>query len=139
MDWSIAFDQQSCNKREKGGHPSKMKAFIPLAAASLYLWLMQLNDDLIDKLSQLSMLRFEAAEKEMIRIELQQMIGFIDKLRELDTTGVEPLLHLTAQKPLLREDITGGTVSRTEALRSAAANDDTFFLLPKTFQKPGTR
>jgi aspartyl-tRNA(Asn)/glutamyl-tRNA(Gln) amidotransferase subunit C len=53
---------------------------------------MQVDDALIEKLAELSMLKFNDAEKEEIKADLQKMIGFIDKLRELDTTGVEPLM-----------------------------------------------
>jgi aspartyl-tRNA(Asn)/glutamyl-tRNA(Gln) amidotransferase subunit C len=56
---------------------------------------MIVNDALIEKLAHLSRLELKEAEKEEMKIELQKMIGFIDKLNELDTAGVEPLLHMS--------------------------------------------
>ena len=56
---------------------------------------MIVNDALIEKLAHLSRLELKEAEKEEMKIELQKMIGFIDKLNELDTSGVEPLLHMS--------------------------------------------
>ena len=68
---------------------------------------MQVDDALIEKLAELSMLRFSEAEKEEIKADLQKMIGFIDKLQELDTTGVEPLMHMTEEVNVLRDDVEG--------------------------------
>ncbi|MGZ5190231.1 MAG: Asp-tRNA(Asn)/Glu-tRNA(Gln) amidotransferase subunit GatC, partial [Flavisolibacter sp.] len=64
---------------------------------------MQVNNALIDKLSKLSMLQFSDEEREEIKADLEKMIGFVDKLKELDTTGVEPLLHMSNDINILRE------------------------------------
>ena len=66
---------------------------------------MQVDDALIEKLSKLSLLYFDEAEKEEIKSDLQKMIGFVDKLQELDTTGIEPLLHMSEEVNVFREDI----------------------------------
>ena len=76
---------------------------------------MQVTDALIDKLATLSMLQFDEKEKEAIREDLQKMISFIDKLGELDTEGVEPLLHLTPRVNVLRPDETGVMLEREAA------------------------
>lgn len=97
---------------------------------------MQVNDELVDKLSRLSMLHFNDEEKEVIKSDLQKMIGFIDKLQELDTSGIEPMLHMGANKNVYREDDTpGNMVSREEALKNAAHHDGTFFKLPRVILK----
>jgi aspartyl-tRNA(Asn)/glutamyl-tRNA(Gln) amidotransferase subunit C len=98
---------------------------------------MPINDELIEKLSRLSMLRFEEGEKEEIRSDLQKMIGFIDKLKELDTTGVEPLLHMSHNRDILREDQPSGMISRDEALANAPDQDGTYFKVPLVIKKPG--
>jgi len=51
---------------------------------------MEVNDAMVDKLAHLARLKFEAADKEEIKNDLQKMIAFVEKLNELDTTGVEP-------------------------------------------------
>ncbi len=96
---------------------------------------MQVDDALIDKLARLSMLDFDAAEREEIKADLEKMIGFVDKLKELDTTGVEPLLHITAEVNVLREDIPGNMLSKEEALRNAPLHNNDFFLVPKVIKK----
>ena len=65
---------------------------------------MKVNDALIEKLANLSRLEFDEAEKEEIKTDLEKMIGFIDKLNELDTAGVEPLLHMSENVNVFRKD-----------------------------------
>ena len=97
---------------------------------------MQVDDALIDKLSKLAMLRFNEEERAQIRVDLENMIGFVDKLKELDTTGVEPLLHMSSQLNVLREDVPGNMLSREEALLNARPHDEKYFKVPKVIQKP---
>jgi aspartyl-tRNA(Asn)/glutamyl-tRNA(Gln) amidotransferase subunit C len=96
---------------------------------------MQVNDALIEKLSRLSMLQFDAEERESIKADLEKMIGFVDKLKELDTTGVEPLLHMAGEVNVLREDVAGSMLSQEEALQHAPMHNDQFFLVPKVIKK----
>ncbi|HEX8313997.1 MAG TPA: Asp-tRNA(Asn)/Glu-tRNA(Gln) amidotransferase subunit GatC [Flavisolibacter sp.] len=96
---------------------------------------MQVDDALIDKLSRLAMLDFDAAERNEIKIDLEKMIGFVDKLKELDTTGVEPLLHISGEVNALREDIPGNMLTKEDALKNASLHDENFFLVPKVIKK----
>ncbi len=97
---------------------------------------MQVNDALIDKLSKLSMLQFNDEEREEIKSDLEKMIGFVDKLKELDTTGVTPLLHMSSNTDILREDVPGNMISRDAALQNAPLHDNDFFKVPKVIKKP---
>jgi aspartyl-tRNA(Asn)/glutamyl-tRNA(Gln) amidotransferase subunit C len=97
---------------------------------------MQVNNALIDKLARLSQLEFSETEREEIRKDLEKMIGFVDKLRELDTTGVEPLLHMSPPVSVLRSDEPGMMLSREQALLNAPQTDGTYFQVPKVIQKP---
>ena len=96
---------------------------------------MEVNDALIDELSNLARLEFSTAEKEAIRHDLQRMIQFVEKLGELDTTGTEPLLHMSASTDVLRDDIPRGSISREEALSSAPATDGVYFTVPQVIRK----
>jgi len=98
---------------------------------------MQVDDALIEKLARLSMLHFNAEEKEAIKADLQKMIGFVDKLKELDTTGVEPLLHMSEAVNMLREDEPQGMITREEALQNAPHHDGQYFHVPKVIRKGG--
>ena len=96
---------------------------------------MEVNDALVDKLANLARLHFKDEEKAAIKKDLQRMIEFVEKLNELDTTGVEPLLHMSEQVNILREDEVKGSISRAEALLNAPLHDDVFFKVPKVIKK----
>ncbi len=82
------------------------------------------------------MLQFNDEEREEIKADLEKMIGFVDKLKELDTTGVEPLLHMSSNTDILREDVAGNMISREAALQNAPLHDDEYFKVPKVIKKP---
>ncbi|MEO6904869.1 MAG: Asp-tRNA(Asn)/Glu-tRNA(Gln) amidotransferase subunit GatC [Ginsengibacter sp.] len=96
---------------------------------------MNVNDALIEKLAHLSRLEFNVEEKEEIKSDLEKMIGFIDKLNELDTTGVEPLLHMSENVNVFRKDIVNGQISRKDVFKNAPLHDNEFFKVPKVIKK----
>ena len=96
---------------------------------------MEVNDALVEKLAHLSRLEFDAAEKTAIKKDLQRMISFVEKLDELDLEETEPLLHMSSNVNVLREDEVKGSSSREEGLRNAPAHDEQFFRVPKVIKK----
>lgn len=96
---------------------------------------MEVNDDLVDKLAKLSRLHFSEAEKPVIKKDLERMIGFIEKLQEVDTEGVEPLLHMSPVKNIQRADEVYGQLTAEQALKNAANHDGKFFRVPKVIKK----
>ncbi|MEO8770254.1 MAG: Asp-tRNA(Asn)/Glu-tRNA(Gln) amidotransferase subunit GatC [Ferruginibacter sp.] len=96
---------------------------------------MEINDALVDKLAMLSRLHFNDTEKQEIKSDLGKMIRFIDKLNELDTSHVEPLLHITGNINILREDAVSQNISRQEALLNSPVEDKQFFKVPKVIKK----
>jgi len=63
------------------------------------------------------------------------MIAFVGQLNEVDTTGVEPLLHMGDAVNVLREDAIQGSITREAALLNAPDTDGTFFKVPKVIKK----
>ena len=96
---------------------------------------MKVTPELVQKLAALARLQFEDEEKEAIRADLERMIGFVDKLNELDTTGVEPLIHMAGEGGLRREDLPGGMLTQEEALRNAGQTQDGFFTVPAAVKR----
>ena len=96
---------------------------------------MEVNDAMVDKLANLARLHFDETQKEDIKNDLQRMIKFVEKLNELDTTGVEPLLHVSENINVLREDKVKGSISTAEGLKNAAVHDEQFFKVPKVIKK----
>jgi aspartyl-tRNA(Asn)/glutamyl-tRNA(Gln) amidotransferase subunit C len=96
---------------------------------------MEVTDAMIEKLAHLARLKFNDLEKEEIKHDLQRMIAFVEKLNELDLEGVEPLMHMSDEVNVLREDEIKGSISREEALKNAPLHDDQFFKVPKVIKK----
>ena len=96
---------------------------------------MEVNDAMVVKLANLARLKFDASEKEAIKNDLQKMIQFVEKLNEMDTSGVEPLLHMSGNVNVLRADEVKGSISREEGLKNAAVHDELFFKVPKVIKK----
>ncbi len=96
---------------------------------------MEVNDQLIDKLASLSRLKFDEKEKEEIKNDLQRMIGFVEKLSELNLKNVKPMLFMGTEKNIFRDDEVKGSISREEALRNAPLHDGIYFKVPKVIRK----
>lgn len=97
---------------------------------------MEVNDEMIDKLAHLARLKFNDDEKQEIKNDLQRMIAFVEKMNELDLEKVEPLLHMSDEINVLREDKIEGSVSREDALKNAPLHDEQFFKVPKVIKPP---
>jgi aspartyl-tRNA(Asn)/glutamyl-tRNA(Gln) amidotransferase subunit C len=96
---------------------------------------MEVNDLLIENLAKLSHLSFSDSERNEIKADLQQMISFVEKLKELDTAGVEPLVHMSDNVNVLRDDVVQGSMRREDALKNAPATDGIYFKVPKVIKK----
>ena len=96
---------------------------------------MEVNDAMVEKLAHLARLKFNEEEKQEIKTDLQRMISFVEKLNELNLDGVEPLLHLSDEVNVLREDEIKGSVSREDALKNAPLHDAEFIKVPKVIKK----
>ncbi|MBV6440206.1 MAG: Asp-tRNA(Asn)/Glu-tRNA(Gln) amidotransferase GatCAB subunit C [Haliscomenobacteraceae bacterium CHB4] len=92
---------------------------------------MQINASLISGLERLARLKLDDAEREKLTADLQRFLDMVDKLRELDTTGVEPLVYLNEEAEALRDDVIANQLPRTEALQNAPRHDGQFFRVPK--------
>jgi aspartyl-tRNA(Asn)/glutamyl-tRNA(Gln) amidotransferase subunit C len=96
---------------------------------------MEVNDSMVEKLARLSRLKFNDAEKAMIGNDLKKMIGFVEKLNELDLETVKPMIHMGSEVNVFREDSVKGSITREEALKNAPLHDDQFFKVPKVIKK----
>jgi len=96
---------------------------------------MKVDDKLVDQVATLAKLKFEGAEKEAIKSDMQRILNFISSLEEVDTEGVEPLIYMTEGYLNLREDKAKITITQNEALSNAPLKDSDYFKLPKVLDK----
>lgn len=97
---------------------------------------MEITDKTVDELAHLARLQFEGEEKERIKKDLNRILGFMEKLNELDTEGVEPLIHLSEELNVLRNDEARQTITQQQALKNAPQHDSDYFKVPKVLKNP---
>lgn len=89
----------------------------------------------VDEVAHLARLEFNDEAKAEIANDMNRMLAFVDKLNELDTDGVEPLIYMTDEKNILREDIAFDTLTQKEALKNAPRKDSDYFKVPKVISQ----
>ena len=92
---------------------------------------MEIDKQLISKLEELARLELTAAERESLRRDLNEILGMVEKLQELELDEVQPLIYVNDTCTGPRPDRISGQVSREDALKNAPQTDGEFFLVPK--------
>lgn len=92
---------------------------------------MQVNKDLISRLEKLARLQLTEYERNEFARDLGNILDMVDKLRELDTSGVAPLSYPTESTVAWRDDEVGEQLTQQEALKNAPQHDNQFFRVPK--------
>ncbi len=92
---------------------------------------MQIDRDLILKLENLAKLELSEAEREKLAKDMGNILDMVEKLKELDTANVEPLVYISEVENQLRADEVRRQVSNEEALSNAPTSSKPFFKVPK--------
>lgn len=92
-----------------------------------------ISDETIEYVGILAKLELSGEEKEAAKRDMGRMLDYIDKLNELDTSGVEPMSHVFAVQNVFREDIVTNGDESDKILRNAPDEKDNMFVVPKTF------
>ncbi len=95
---------------------------------------MEINDKLVSYVAELAHLKIDEAQREQAAADLARMIGYVDQLSELDTTGVEPMSHAFPIVNVFREDEVKPSMERELILKNAPDVKDGCFLVPKTVE-----
>ena len=81
--------------------------------------------------SELARLELSAEEKALFQSQLENIVGYVEKISSVDVDGVEPMMHGRAIVNAFREDEVRPSMSREEALANAPRRVGDEFLLPK--------
>ena len=92
---------------------------------------MQVDKTLISKLEKLARLKLSATESTKIQGDLNNILQMVSKLEELDLDNVEPLIYITEEVNVLREDEIKNQVDRAAALSNAPDKNEEHFKVPK--------
>ena len=96
---------------------------------------MKISEEIVDHIAHLARLEFEGDKKQAILNDMENIISFMDKLCEVDTENVEPLIFMNDEYNKLREDVAKVTVTQDEALKNAPKKDSDYFRIPKVLDK----
>lgn len=92
---------------------------------------MQVDIELIDKLANLSKLEFNEEEKIQLSEDLSKILNFMEKLNELPTEGVEPLIYINEDVNIYRDDEVNYNITKQEALSNAPLKNEDYIKVPK--------
>lgn len=92
---------------------------------------MAVNIDEVKHIADLAKLDFSEEEFSELTREMNSILEYMNKLNELNTDNVEPLLHPGELFNENREDIAVKGISKMEAFKNSKNNDDDFFIIPK--------
>ena len=91
-----------------------------------------ISDETIEYVGILAKLELNEEEKERAKKDMGEMLDYIDKLNELDTSGIEPMSHVFPVQNVFREDVVTNGDGSEETLRNAPEEKDGGFKVPKT-------
>ena len=95
---------------------------------------MSLSNADVAKVAILARLRLAPDEIEVFTEQLNSIVDYVAQLKELDTTGVEPLAHGIELRNVFREDVRGPALDREQALANAPKRDKVGFLVPAVLE-----
>jgi aspartyl-tRNA(Asn)/glutamyl-tRNA(Gln) amidotransferase subunit C len=95
---------------------------------------MKIDQELLRKTAHLARLSLSPAEEAEIQADLEQILNWMDLLNQVDTEGIEPLMHMTEATNRFREDIAQPALDKKSALSQAPNQDGDYFLVPKVIE-----
>ncbi len=89
----------------------------------------------VEHVARLARLELSEAEKERMRRELDSILSYIDKLRALDTGGVEPTSHAIPMTNVMRDDTPRPSFPQEAMLANAPERSGEFFRVPRIIEE----
>jgi len=97
--------------------------------------LMKVDKESLAKVAHLARLSIKPEQEEKLQRDMTEILNWVDKLKELDTDGVEPLTHMTNEVNALRSDVAKKTIDTNAGLKNAPDHDDQFFKVPNVMKR----
>ncbi|HEY8402282.1 MAG TPA: Asp-tRNA(Asn)/Glu-tRNA(Gln) amidotransferase subunit GatC [Cytophagaceae bacterium] len=92
---------------------------------------MSVDKDTLRKIAHLARLDFDPKDEESLLNDMNKILAWVDKLQELNTDNVQPLIHMSQEVNVLREDKAENTLKHEDALKLAPKKDSDYFRVPK--------
>jgi aspartyl-tRNA(Asn)/glutamyl-tRNA(Gln) amidotransferase subunit C len=95
---------------------------------------MKIDQDSLRKIAHLARLEVKPEEEKALLESMDGVLSWMEQLNEINTDGVEPLIHLMDEVNNWREDVSANNLSRSEALANAPSEDGTYIKVPKVIE-----
>lgn len=92
---------------------------------------MKIDKPLLQKMAQLAQLEVDVHKEEVLLEDLNKIVAWIGKLKELDTTGVNPLVTMALEHNIFQEDIPQVPLAHEKGLANAPSKDSNYFRVPQ--------
>lgn len=96
---------------------------------------MVIDKQTVHKVADLARIEIKDSEVENLTKEMNKILTFMEKLNELDTEGVKPLVYMNEEVNVWREDVAKNEISVKDGLKNAALHNERFFMVPKIIEK----
>ena len=85
----------------------------------------------VEYVASLAQLTLDEEAKQRLLREMGDLLAYVDKLNELDTDDVEPMMHVLDISNVYREDVVTGSLDHEAALKNAPKTDGSYFPVPR--------
>ena len=92
---------------------------------------MNIDKDTIEKIAHLSRLELKNNDVDKMQNDLSNILNWIDKLNELNTDNIEPLVSMSENHNIMRDDVVKEHISHNDALKNAPKKDSDYIRVPK--------
>ena len=96
---------------------------------------MKVDNDLIQNLATLSKLEFDKVDLQKIKVDLEKIFEFVKILEDVNTDNIEPLIYMSDEVNVIRNDKIKTEISKTEALKNAPSKNSDYFKVPTVLKK----
>ncbi len=95
---------------------------------------MKVDKETLYKLAHLARIEIDPKDEKTLLSDLEEILTWIQKLEELDTSSIEDYPHMSHERNVFREDLASNELTREEALKNAPSHDEQFFRVPKVLE-----
>ncbi|HRH69282.1 MAG TPA: Asp-tRNA(Asn)/Glu-tRNA(Gln) amidotransferase subunit GatC [Flavobacteriales bacterium] len=97
---------------------------------------MKIDEATLDRIADLARLDVsDPTARTALLTDMQGVFDFVEKLNAVDTSGVEPLIFMTEEHDVLRDDLALLEITKTDALKNAPVKDSDYFKVPRVVDK----
>ena len=95
---------------------------------------MSIDNKTVRKVSKLAKIRINEQEETKLIMELNNILGWVDELKKVDTEQIEPMLSVFNESMVMREDKASSEISNDLVLKNAPESQSGFFVVPKVVE-----